>query len=58
MHFQQNKGPLDVDVKIGKEVVVQLDVHDPDGDSISYRITETNGGFISEDGLFTYSFKG
>ena len=47
--------PLGIDVRIGEDVAVQLEVEDEDGDPISYRITETKRGLISEDGVFTYS---
>ena len=47
--------PLGIDVRIGEDVIVQLEVEDEDGDPISYRITETKRGLISDNGVFTYS---
>ena len=52
-------GPLAIEVRIGQKEEelkkTQLDVHDEDGDKITYRLPDSNtGGFITEDGVFTY----
>ena len=49
-----------IEVRIGQKEEelkkTQLDVHDEDGDKITYRLPDSNtGGFITEDGVFTYS---